>query len=231
MMKENTILIVEDEPTIAETLKMYLVKEGFNVEIIGNGNEAIKIFDEVKPILVLLDLNLPGEDGIKVCRNFRSRSDVPIIMVTARDEEEDKLTGLETGADDYITKPFSIREVVARVKVLLRRALSPQIKQDRLMVDDLVIERKSMGVWEKGNEIKLTPTEFKLLEVLMENAGQVLTRDQIIEAIYGYSYEGYDRTLDSHIKNIRSKLEENPQKLRYILTVKGVGYQFKRLGL
>ncbi|OGO77473.1 MAG: hypothetical protein A2Y23_14275 [Clostridiales bacterium GWB2_37_7] len=230
-MKENTILIVEDEPTIAETIKMYLLKEGFNVEITGNGNDAIKIFDAVRHVLVLLDLNLPGEDGIKVCRNFRSRSSVPIIMVTARDEEEDKLIGLETGADDYITKPFSIRELVARVKVLLRRAWSPQMKQDRLMVDDIVIERKSMRIWEKGNEIKLTPTEFKLLEVLMENAGQVLTRDQIIEAIYGYSYEGYDRTLDSHVKNIRSKLEENPQKPRYILTVKGVGYQFKRLGL
>ncbi len=230
-MKGNTILIVEDEPAIADTLKLYLLKEGFDVWIARDGNEAIKNFHELDPVLILLDLNLPAQDGIKVCQNFRSRSRVPIIMVTARDEEQDKLLGLETGADDYITKPFSVREVVARVKALLRRAWYPEQEQDRVLVDELLIDRKSMRVWKAGKEIQVTPTEFKLLAVLMENAGQILSRGQIIEAMYGYSYEGFERTMDSHIKNLRQKIEEYPQKPKYILTVIGAGYQLKRPGL
>lgn len=227
-MKKNRILIVEDEPTIAETLKLYLVKEGFDVEVIGDGYEAVSRFQELDPILILLDLNLPGKDGMEVCQQIRSFSHVPIIMVTARDEEEDKLQGLQLGADDYITKPFSVREVVARIQALLRRAWNPDIRQDRLMVDDLVIDRKSMQVWKAGEEIQLTPTEFKVLAVLMENAGHVLSRSQIIDAMHGYSYEGFERTLDSHIKNVRHKIEECPQKPKYIRTVIGIGYQLQR---
>ncbi|MFC4767131.1 winged helix-turn-helix domain-containing protein [Effusibacillus consociatus] len=227
-MKGHTILIVEDELAIADTLKIYLENEGFDVEIVGDGIEAVKVFHQLNPTLVLLDLNLPGQDGIQVCQTLRSSSNVPIIMITARDEERDKLLGLDIGADDYITKPFSVREVVARIKALLRRLWRPETDQDRLMIDEVVIDRKSLQVWKTGREIQVTPTEFKLLAVLMENAGQVLSRPQIIEAMYGYSYEGFERTLDSHIKNLRHKLEDQPQKPQYILTVIGVGYQFKR---
>jgi two-component system alkaline phosphatase synthesis response regulator PhoP len=229
-MKDSTILIVEDEPAIAETLKIYLLNEGYQVEIVRDGYEAIQRFQELEPILVLLDVNLPGQDGMKVCQEIRSCSSTPIIMITARDEEPDKLFGLEIGADDYITKPFSVREVIVRIKVLLRRVWRPETDQDRVMVDEILIDRKSMRVWKAGKEIKVTPTEFKLLSVLIENVGQVLTRQQIIEAMYGYSYEGFERTLDSHIKNLRHKIEEIPQKPEYIQTVIGVGYQCKRKG-
>lgn len=230
-MKGNTVLIVEDEPAIADTLKIYLVNEGFHTDIVSDGTKAIQRFHELEPILVLLDLNLPGMDGVQVCQQLRSSSNVPIIMLTARDEVQDKLQGLEVGADDYITKPFHVREVMARVKALLRRAWRPDTELDRLMIGDVIIERKSLRVWKAGKEIQVTPTEFKLLAVLMENEGQVLSRLQIIEAIYRYSYDGFERTLDSHIKNLRQKLEDYPQKPEYILTVIGAGYQFKRAGL
>lgn len=230
-MKGNTVLIVEDEPAIADTLKIYLVKEGFHAEVVSDGIKAMQRFHELAPILVLLDLNLPGMDGVQVCQQLRSSSNVPIIMLTARDEVQDKLQGLGVGADDYITKPFHVREVMARVKALLRRAWRPDTELDRLMIGEVIIERKSLRVWKAGKEIQVTPTEFKLLAVLMENEGQVLSRFQIIEAIYGYSYDGFERTLDSHIKNLRHKFEDYPQKPEYILTVIGAGYQFKRAGL
>jgi two-component system alkaline phosphatase synthesis response regulator PhoP len=223
----STILIVEDEIELVRILRDYLERAGFRVETASSGPEAVSIFRHSPPDLVLLDLNLPGMDGLDVTREMRRHSDVPIVMVTARVEETDRLIGLELGADDYITKPFSPREVVARVRAVLRRtqgtAETPAVIRAADIEIDLVRHRASIG----GEQVDLTPTEFSLLAALAGQPGRAFTRLQLLEATQGEAYEGYERTVDAHIKNLRAKIEPNPREPRYVETVFGVGYRFR----
>ncbi|MDR7415484.1 MAG: response regulator transcription factor [Armatimonadota bacterium] len=220
------ILVVEDEPEIARLLRSYLEREGYTVVLARDGEAALRAFEEVSPDLVVLDLMLPRLDGWQVMRGIREASRVPVIMLTARDGVEDKVTGLELGADDYVTKPFSPREVVARVRAVLRRNRWGGREEARF--GDLHINYLTREVRWKDRTICLTPTEWRLLEVLSTHPGQVFTRLQLIERIYGYSYEGLERTVDAHIKNLRQKIEPDPREPRYVLTVYGVGYKFAR---
>ncbi len=227
-MAVKKILIVDDEPGITELLDSYLAKEGYAVVTAADGEAALAEAERSQPDLILLDLMLPKKNGYEVCREIRAKSNTPIIMLTARDEEPDKIVGLELGADDYITKPFSPREVVARVRAVLRRAETevsenPIIRAGGLEINSLRHEVK------RGSEvIELTPTEFKLLETLADSPRRVFTRLQLVEEIQGYSFEGYERTIDAHIKNLRQKIEEDPKNPRLIGTVYGVGYRFEQ---
>ncbi len=226
-MARETILVVEDEPKISELLKLYLEREGYQVAVVADGGAALDAFHRKEPQLVVLDLNLPVIDGLEVCRRLRRESAVPIIMLTARDEETDKLIGLELGADDYVTKPFSPREVVARVRTVLRRAGSPpQPPQETLRTGDLVLDPARHQVMRGDEALDLTPTEFRLLEVLMRHPGRVFTRLQLLDQVQGEAFEGYERTIDAHVKNLRQKVERDPQHPTYLLTVYGVGYKF-----
>src|SRR5450756_45474 len=224
----ETILVVEDEPKIAELLKLYLEREGYQVEIASDGEAALEAFHRGGPELAILDLNLPVVDGLEVCRQIRKESDLPIIMLTARDEEADKLIGLELGADDYITKPFSPREVIARVRAVLRRAApaQPQQPQETLRAGELMLDPERHELRRGGAVLDLTPTEFRLLEVLMRNPGRVYSRLQLLDLVQGEAFEGYERTIDAHVKNLRSKIEPDPQRPTHVLTVYGVGYKF-----
>jgi len=229
-MKENfKILVVDDEERIIEVVKAYLEKEGYEVITAVNGEEAVRLFKENTIHLVVLDLMLPKLSGEQVCTRLREFSHVPIIMLTAKVEEEDKLEGLAIGADDYLTKPFSARELVGRVKALLRRAYREENPLAELLVfndGDLEIDIRKMKVQKRGTEVILTPYEFKVLVALLTNPGQVFTRDQLVERAFGYDYEGFDRTVDTYIKNIRQRIEDNPKDPKYITTVYGVGYKF-----
>lgn len=220
------ILVVEDEKKLVAILKGYLEQAGFSVITASDGEQALAVFRHEKPALVLLDLNLPKLDGLDVCRALRKESNVPIIMVTARVEEADRLIGLELGADDYITKPFSPREVVARVRAVLRRAEGEPARAETLVAGDLTLDLTKHSVRLKDREIELTPTEFDLLAVLMQNPGRAFTRLQLLDRVQGEAFEGYERTIDAHIKNLRQKIERDPKNPRYILTVFGVGYKF-----
>lgn len=226
-MAKGKILVVDDEQKIIELVSLYLEKDGFSVIAAGDGEKALELTAKERPVLVILDLNLPVIDGLDVCRAIRRDSDVPVVMLTARDEDTDKLIGLEIGADDYVTKPFSPRELVARVKAVLRRSQGGLGKPDTIVAGELRITptRHEAKLGEKL--VELTPTEFKLLETLAENPGRVYTRLQLLDRVQGYAYEGYERTIDAHIKNLRQKIEADPQKPRYILTVYGVGYKFQ----
>ncbi len=221
------ILIIEDESHIVRTVRLYLEKAGFEVAWASDGTQGLAAFRRTRPALVLLDLNLPGDlDGLDVCRKLRAESSVPIIMLTARSEETDKLIGLELGADDYITKPFSPREVTARVRTVLRRAAQPQGAPEMLEVADIRLNPESRVVTVGGREVPLTRTEFDLLAALMQSPGRVFSRAQLLEhALRTPFYEGYERTVDQHIKNLRQKIEPNPRSPHYILTVRGVGYK------
>lgn len=229
-MKENfKILVVDDEERIIEVVKAYLEKEGYEVITAVNGEEAVRLFKEDTVHLVVLDLMLPKLSGEQVCTRLREISHVPIIMLTAKVEEEDKLEGLAIGADDYLTKPFSARELVGRVKALLRRAYREESPLAELLVfndGDLEIDIRKMKVLKRGTEVILTPYEFKVLVALLTNPGQVFTREQLVERAFGYDYEGFDRTVDTYIKNIRQRIEDNPKNPEYITTVYGVGYKF-----
>jgi DNA-binding response OmpR family regulator len=229
-MKENfKILVVDDEERIIEVVKAYLEKEGYEVITAVNGEEAVRLFKENTIHLVVLDLMLPKLSGEQVCIRLREVSHVPIIMLTAKVEEEDKLEGLAIGADDYLTKPFSARELVGRVKALLRRAYREENPLAEFLVfndGDLEIDIRKMKVLKRGTEVILTPYEFKVLVALLTNPGQVFTRDQLVERAFGYDYEGFDRTVDTYIKNIRQRIEDNPKDPKYITTVYGVGYKF-----
>lgn len=229
-MKENfKILVVDDEERIIEVVKAYLEKEGYEVITAVDGEEAVRLFKENTIHLVVLDLMLPKLSGEQVCIRLREISHVPIIMLTAKVEEEDKLEGLAIGADDYLTKPFSARELVGRVKALLRRAYREENPLAELLVfndGDLEIDIRKMKVLKRGTEVILTPYEFKVLVALLTNPGQVFTRDQLVERAFGYDYEGFDRTVDTYIKNIRQRIEDNPKNPEYITTVYGVGYKF-----
>jgi DNA-binding response OmpR family regulator len=219
------ILVVDDEPKIVQLARDYLEHAGFTVLNAYDGDSALAEARANKPDLIVLDLKLPGMDGLDVTRALRKESNVPIIMLTARSEESDKLVGLELGADDYITKPFSPKELVARVRAVLRRTESAQQGAEMLRVADLALDVPRMVAKVGGKEVELTPTEFQLLETLARQPGRVFTRAQLLEALHGVAFESYERAIDTHIKNIRRKIEPNPHQPRYILMVYGVGYK------
>ena len=223
-----TLLIVEDERSIAEGLAITLEAEGFKVAWVSDGREAVSVWERVQPDLVVLDLMLPGMSGTDICRALRARSDVPIIMLTARDAEVDRVVGLELGADDYVTKPFSTRELVARIKSVLRRApLTPlSAASTPAEAAGVRVDRSRHEVQVDGAHVDLPPKEFELLAYLVENAGRVLTRGQLIEEIWGSDYVGDTKTLDVHVRRVRSRIEADPKEPSRILTVRGVGYRF-----
>jgi DNA-binding response OmpR family regulator len=226
----KTILVVDDEFKIVQIARDYLEHAGFSVLTAGDGKSALSVARSAKPDLVILDLGLPEMDGLDVTRTLRKDSDVPIIMLTARGEETDKLVGLELGADDYITKPFSPKELVARVRTLLRRmdAARANASAEIIRAADLALDvprmRATLGA--EARAVDLTPTEFQLLATLARKPGRIFTRAQLLDAVHGIAFESYERAIDAHIKNIRRKIEPNPRQPRYILMVYGVGYKF-----
>lgn len=228
----TTILIIEDERELVKILTSYLERGGYSVLSANRGDIGYSLWQQKKPELILLDLNLPGMDGLDIAREIRRQSQVPIIMVTARIEEIDRLIGLEIGADDYISKPYSPREVVARVKTVLRRSGSAQYTSQILRIADLEIDLDAHSVQRGGETIELTPTEFNVLVALAQQPGRVFSRAQILQAVQPESvvFEGFERTVDAHIKNLRQKIETNPKEPQYIETVFGVGYRFSRAG-
>jgi len=220
------VLVVDDELKIIRLARDFLESNGFQVRSAVDGNTALAIFRQERPDMIVLDLMLPGMDGLDVCRTIRRESDVPIIMLTARVEEADRLIGLELGADDYVVKPFSPRELVARVRAVLRR-VQGNVKMDGLIrAGDLEIDEKGYRVCRAGEPIELTYLQFKLLVILAEHPGQAFSRSQLINRVYGHEFEGYDRSIDAHIKNLRQRLEHDPANPVYISTVYGVGYKF-----
>ncbi|HLE14638.1 MAG TPA: response regulator transcription factor [Anaerolineales bacterium] len=227
-MNLATILIVEDEPELVKVLRSYLEQAGFSVLTAGRGDAGLSTWEHKRPDLVILDLSLPGMDGLDVAREIRRKGNTPIIMLTARLEETDRLIGLELGADDYVSKPFSPREVVARVRAVLRRAGSSLSAPAVLRAGDLEIDLDAHTVSAAGQPIDLTPTEFNLLAALAAQPGRAFTRLQLLETAQGATYEGYERTIDAHIKNLRAKIERDSRQPRYIETVFGVGYRFRR---
>ena len=226
-MPAQTILVVEDEPRIAAIAADYLRHAGYQVAVAADGAQALEAARTVRPDLVVLDLGLPGIDGLEVTRTLRSGSAVPIIMVTARVEEADRLLGLETGADDYLTKPFSPRELVARVKAVLRRTASSgrEAAGAQLHLGDLLLDTDRLAITRAGTSIDLTATEFQLVATLARQPGRVFTRAQLLDAVRGDAGDSFDRAIDAHVKNVRRKLEADTRNPRYILTVYGVGYK------
>ena len=220
------ILVVDDEPKIAEICQDYLKAAGYDVVTAMTGPEGLSTARREKPDLVVLDLMLPEMDGLDVCRTLRRESDVPIIMLTARVEETDKLIGLELGADDYITKPFSPRELVARVRVVLRR-VSGDPSSDVIRAGEVALDRARYEVNLPNQTIALTPTEFEILAILMSQPGRIFSRAQLLNAAHGVAFESYERAIDSHIRNLRRKLETGDGRADYIVTVHGVGYKFE----
>jgi len=220
------ILVVDDEPRIAEICRDYLERAGFKVSVAGNGADALTLSRTKHPDLVVLDLGLPTMDGLDVMRALRKRSNVPIIILTARVEESDKLIGLELGADDYLTKPFSPKELVARVRAVFRRVDGGAEQSDVVRAADVTLDVPRMQARVEKRAIELTSTEFELLAMMMRQPGRVFTRGQLLDAVRGDDVESLDRVIDAHIKNLRRKLERDPAKPRYILTVYGVGYRF-----
>jgi two-component system alkaline phosphatase synthesis response regulator PhoP len=220
------ILIVDDEPKIVKQARDYLERSGFRVVTAGDGKTALAQARQERPDLIVLDLNLPQMDGLDVCRALRRESDVPIIMLTARVDETDRLIGLELGADDYITKPFSPRELVARVRAVLRRVRGGVHQPGLVRAGDLEIDLQGHRVTRAGETIDLTRSEFNLLALLAQHPGQTFTREQLLGRLHGVAYDGYDRSVDAHVKNLRHKLEPDPSEPRYVLTVYGVGYKF-----
>lgn len=228
-MSKVRILVVDDEVKILEVVKAYLEKEDFEVITASDGQEAVDLFDKEMLHLIILDLMIPKISGENVCKIIRSKSDIPIIMLTAKTDEDDKIEGISIGADDYLTKPFSGRELVVRVRALLRRAYrdsNPLADQLVFNEGDLEVDVKKMEVKKKGQSLNLTPNEIKILIALLSNPGQVYTREQLVEKAFGFDYEGFDRTVDTHIKNLRHKIEDDPKDPNYIVTVYSVGYKF-----
>ncbi len=219
-----TILVVDDEPKIARLLRDYLERAGFGVSIAHDGREALMRARTQRPDLVILDLGLPALDGLDVTRQLRRDGDLPILMLTARDDEADRVAGLELGADDYVTKPFSPREVVARVRAILRRRGGPS-GEEVIRVGALEVDPGRMRVSMDGRAVEVTATEFALLTALARQPGRVYTRAQLLDAIHGTAFESYERAIDAHVKNLRRKLEAEPHRPRLLLTVHGVGYR------
>lgn len=221
------VLVVEDEESYRDAMEFLLRKEGYDVSVAGTGDGGLREFDRAGADLVLLDLMLPGMSGGDVCRALRRRSNVPVIMVTARDSEVDKVVGLEIGADDYITKPFAPREMVARVRAVLRRTGGlDDLEPSRVEAGPVVMDTERHTVTLDGTEVRLPLKEFELLEILLRNAGRVLTRMQLIDRVWGADYVGDTKTLDVHVKRLRAKLEPNPAEPRLLVTVRGLGYRF-----
>ena len=225
----STVLIIEDEIELSNVLKAYLERAGYTVLMADRGDKGLELWEKNKPKMVLLDLNLPGMDGIDIMRQIRQKDDTPVIMVTARVEEVDRLLGLELGADDYITKPFSPREVVARVKAVLRRVGKSLDTQGAVIhIADLTIDMDAHIARQADQELDLTPTEFSILATMAAQPGRAFSRLQLLEASQGVAYEGYERSIDAHIKNLRAKLGDDSKDPQYIETVFGIGYRFKK---
>ncbi|MDW2797948.1 response regulator transcription factor [Clostridium boliviensis] len=223
------VLVVDDEPKILEVVCMLLESKGFVVFPAENGKKALEIFDSENISLVILDLMLPDVSGEEVCTIIRKKSRVPVIMLTARVEEEDVVSGLELGADDYIMKPFGLKELYARVEAVLRRTesdLIPLVKRNSWRAGDLVVDFERNEIKKKGISMALTPSEMKILSALIKYPGKVFTRDELIDSALGEDFAGYDRAIDSHIKNIRKKIEDDPRNPAYVLTIPGLGYKF-----
>jgi DNA-binding response OmpR family regulator len=220
------VLIVDDEPAIVRLVRDYLERAGFEAITAGNGEDALQAFARDRPDLVILDLSLPHMDGLDVARAMRRAGDVPIIMLTARTEEADRVAGLELGADDYVTKPFSAREIVARVRAVLRRAQAAALHEDVIRVgDSIVLDAPRMRVQVGDRDVMLTATQFQLLLHMARQPGRVFTRGQLLDAVHGVAVESYERAIDAHVKNIRRKIERDPRSPRYLQTVFGVGYK------
>ncbi len=233
MTTQPVVLVVEDEPSFVEALTIGLSREGFRVVSVGDGFEAVQRFDEVQPDIVLLDVMLPRLSGIDVCRQLRKRSHVPIIMVTAKGAEIDTVVGLEVGADDYITKPYRMREVVARMRAVLRRSpgdgsVASELSPGSVAVGDVVLDPDEHRVTIDGGDVSLPLKEFELLHLLLANAGRVLPRETLIDRVWGSDYVGDTKTLDVHIKRLRAKVEPDPANPTRIITYRGLGYKFDR---
>ncbi len=228
-MPEATVLVVEDEESFIEALNIGLVREGFRVQIARDGAAALEMFDAVRPDLVLLDVMLPRISGIDVCRELRKRSKVPIIMVTAKGSEIDTVVGLEVGADDYVTKPYRVRELVARMRAVMRRSehREEDLSSDTMAVGDVSLDPEKHEVRIRGALTPLPLKEFELLHVLLANSGRVLTREQLIDRVWGSDYVGDTKTLDVHVKRLRAKVETDPSTPARIVTIRGLGYKFE----
>jgi two-component system OmpR family response regulator len=225
MSADQTILIVDDDPHIREVVRFALHKAGYHTVEAADGHAALARFAETAPDLVVLDIIMPELDGTEVCRQIRAHSRVPIVFLSSRDDEVDRIVGLELGGDDYVTKPFSPRELIARVRAVLRRAQAPPELPPVLRIGPLIMDRATHTVTVSGRPANLTPTEFGILETLMTNPGRVFRRDELLETVQGVAFEAYERTVDAHIKNLRRKIEPDPAHPRYILTVRGIGYR------
>ncbi|SHK26634.1 DNA-binding response regulator, OmpR family, contains REC and winged-helix (wHTH) domain [Paramaledivibacter caminithermalis DSM 15212] len=229
-MKEKfKILVIEDEVKILNVIEAYLEKEGYEVYKAIDGTQGLNIFKDISPHLVILDLMLPGMSGENICKNIRSTSDIPIIMLTAKTNEKSKIEGFSLGADDYVTKPFSPRELIERVRVILRRSYRDKGPLSDIISfnnDELRIDIKKHEVTKNKKLVILTPNEYRILLILASNPGQIFSREQLVENVFGIDYDGFDRTIDTHIKNIRQKIEDNPKTPKYILTIYGMGYKF-----
>ncbi len=227
----HSILIVEDDPSVSQLMRLYLIQDGHSVKTAEDGITAVEMARTEQPSLILLDLMLPGMSGQEVCSTIRKESNVPIIMVTARVEEDDRLAGLDMGADDYIAKPFSPRELAARVRAVLRRTARDEVRDKEsggmLVVDEISVDLDGRTVKVAGSTIGLTPTEYRLLTYFMESAGRTVSREQIIQNAFGYEFEGFDRTVDTHISNLRRKIEAPEGAAKHLSTVYGVGYRFE----
>ncbi|WP_214828908.1 response regulator YycF [Exiguobacterium algae] len=230
---DRTILVVDDEQPIADILKFKLEKEGYQVHVAYDGEEALEKVEELHPDLILLDIMLPLKDGMEVCREVRKKYDMPIIMLTAKDSEIDKVLGLELGADDYVTKPFSSRELLARVKANMRRHATAPAQETKganvndIVIGDLTIHPDSYMVTKRDEKIELTHREFELIHYLAQNIGQVMTREHLLQTVWGYDYFGDVRTVDVTVRRLREKVEDNPSTPSYIITRRGVGYYLK----
>ena len=227
-MANEKILVVDDDTNICELLRLYLTKEGYQVTTANDGEEGLEKFNQLKPDMVLLDVMMPRMDGLEVCRRIRKLGNTPVMMLTAKGEIEDRIIGLELGADDYLIKPFSPRELVARVRALFRRAhQADEPAVEVLDFGDLVIDISGHKILVEGKEVDLTASEFKLLTTLARHPGRVYNRMELVEKVLGYDFEGYERTIDSHVKNLRAKLGDDPKKPKWLYTVHGVGYRFE----
>jgi DNA-binding response OmpR family regulator len=224
-MGQNSVLLVDDDIKLLNLLRLYFEKEEFIVYTATDGVDALMAVRDHAPDIMVLDLMMPGIDGLEVCRRLRKDNDIPIIMLTARDAESDRLLGLELGADDYVTKPFNSKEIVARAKAILRRVNRTIIPKRTIRIGELIMDLDFYQISRTGEQIELTPTEFKIIEVLAAKPETVFTRLQIAEKVHGYTFEGYERTIDAHIKNLRRKLEFSPKEPQYIQTVFGIGYK------
>jgi two-component system response regulator VicR len=229
---EKKILVVDDEKPIADILQFNLKKEGFSVQCAYDGEEALELGEEMQPDMILLDIMLPNRDGMEVCREIRKKYDMPIIMLTAKDSEIDKVLGLELGADDYVTKPFSTRELIARVKANLRRhaQIADQMAEeenDEITIGSLTIHPNAYIVSKNGETIELTHREFELLHYLAKHSGQVMTREHLLQTVWGYDYFGDVRTVDVTVRRLREKIEDNPSHPTWIVTRRGVGYYLR----